>query len=202
VDTTIRQHFEPTDPDSIANAFAAHRRRTYFDRALLTLGLFLAATAVLLALLYAVLALFAPAIAHAGTGDEATQADAAGWLRVAYDAVTHGGPGAWKLVAGAALSLIVYALRTYSATPVPLLNFKIPLPAWFRTRRGGAVLVLALAFLGGLGHGLLAMSPGDALSLRMLESAAMVALAAIGGYEGLRALFSGSPPPLKPVPLR
>lgn len=188
----IRQRFEPTDPDSIANAFEIDRRnrRYSFDRVLLALGGSVLVAAILLGVIFAVLAMLAP-LAHADTGDSATQGDAVGWLRTAYDAIAHGGPGGYKLLAGAVLSLIVYALRTYSETPVPVLGFKIPLPSWFLTRRGGAVLVFILAVGSGLGHALLAGAP---LNLLTFESAAIVGIAAIGGYEGLRSLFGNQEP--------
>lgn len=191
----VTAQIPPTDPNRFANAFADRVKRHRSDRALLatfaTVGIMLALAALVIAILT-----FAEHLAFAQTAAApATAADQpTDWLGSAYNAIFAGGAGAWKIVAGAGLSLVVYAVRTYSVTPIPLLNWRLPLPAWFTGRRGGAVLVLALAFLGGIGHALLA---GASLNLDMLKSALLLAATAIGGYEGIRALFG---PQTAPTP--
>lgn len=99
--------------------------------------------------------------------------DAKGWLRAGYDAIVNGD---WKIAAGAVLSLLVLGIR------------RLPegwAPGFFRTDRGGVVLVLATSLLGGVGHALVARVP---ITFALVEAIVMVAVIAIGGYQGLKRL--------------
>lgn len=105
--------------------------------------------------------------------------DAFGWLRAGYDAIVDGD---WKIAAGALLSLLVLGIRRYGTK----------LPGFFRTDRGGVVLVLVTSLVGGVGHALVARAP---LSFALVESILMVAIIAIGGYQGLKRLIWPKPAP-------
>jgi hypothetical protein len=79
----------------------------------------------------------------------------------------------------------VYCFRRWGRAPLPWVGWKI-LPAWFGSDRGGVVLTLSLAFIGGIGHALAAGAP---VNLSLFEAAFMTALAASGGYVGIRRLL-------------
>lgn len=109
--------------------------------------------------------------------------DALGWIRAGYDAIVDGD---WKIAAGALLSLLVLGIRRYGTR----------LPGFFRTDRGGVVLVLVTSLIGGVGHAFVAGAP---LSLALVESILLVAIIAIGGYQGLKRLIWPKPPAKPPA---
>lgn len=115
----------------------------------------------------------APSAAPAPAAAHVDPEDPVGLIRAAYNAIT--GDRSWTLAAGALLSLLVLGVRR---TPW--------LPRWFKTDRGGVALVLGTALATGVSHALLA---GASVNLLLVESIVGVAIAAIGGYAGLRRLI-------------
>jgi hypothetical protein len=96
--------------------------------------------------------------------------DIEAFLKTAYDAVMHRD---YRLLAATLLIGIVALARKYGA--------RVPgkVGAFVASDRGGAVLALALAIIGGAANALLAAQP---LSLAMVGSAIYVAVLAAGGY--------------------
>lgn len=117
-------------------------------------------------------ALAAPADAGPdATPSEPDIGEAAG---IAYKAFTSKN---WSHFAAALLIVVTLVLRRY--TP--------QLPAFFKTDRGGVLLVFSLSLLGGLGHAVLAGASFTDFDLygRTIQ----IALEAIGGYVGIRKLI-------------
>jgi hypothetical protein len=96
--------------------------------------------------------------------------DIQAFLKTAYDAVMHRD---YRLLAATILIGFVAVARKYGA--------RVPgkVGAFVASDRGGAVLALGLALIGGAANALLAAQP---LSLAMVGSAMYVAVLAAGGY--------------------
>lgn len=96
--------------------------------------------------------------------------DAPGWVRVAYDAMQRHD---YRMLAAVLLVGFVAVARKYGA--------RVPgkVGAFVASDRGGAVLSLGLALIGGVIHALLA---GQPLGLAMLGTAMYVSFLASGGY--------------------
>lgn len=93
--------------------------------------------------------------------------------------------GNWKAAAAGFLILLVWAARKFGN--------KI---AFFRSDRGGPVLVFLMSFAGALGT---AMMAGEPISLKLFLTAAEVALMAMGGFVALKRIIWPEPtePPAK-----
>lgn len=97
--------------------------------------------------------------------------DIQAFLKTVYDAVMHRD---YRLLVATVLVGFVAVARKYGA--------RVPgkVGAFVASDRGGAVLALGLAIIGGAANALLAAQP---LSLAMLGSAVYVAVLAAGGYS-------------------
>jgi len=107
-------------------------------------------------------------------GEEATKpidpVDAAGTL---FEAMQKGN---WLAAMAAMLILFVWAARKWAGKVVP----------WLQTDRGGVALVLVSSFVATLAAG---MAAGKTPGLDELRVAFTLAVAAIGGYQGIRRLI-------------
>ncbi len=92
--------------------------------------------------------------------------------------------GQWQMVVAFMLVCLVYLARRFGE--------KIE---FFRSDRGGPILVFSISFAGSLGASMLADSPIDA---KLFLTAAEVALMAMGGFVGLRRVLW--PQPTKELP--
>lgn len=87
--------------------------------------------------------------------------------------------GQWRLLAGLVLSLLVWAARTWGSGAVP----------WLKTDRGGAVLVLFLALLGGIATSLAGNGP---FGLSLLVNSLSIAFTAAGGFAVVKKILAPS----------
>jgi hypothetical protein len=87
--------------------------------------------------------------------------------------------GQWRLLAGLVLSVLVWAARRWGSGAVP----------WLKTDRGGAVLVLLLALLGGIGTSLAGSGP---FGLSLLVNSLSMAFVSAGGYTVVKRILSPS----------
>lgn len=95
-------------------------------------------------------------------------------LKQGYVAITTGN---WRHVAALALILVTMLVR----------RFQKKLPKVLRGDRGGVITVFVLSLLGAVGH--TALAGASFGSLDLWETAALIALEAIGGFVGVKRLL-------------
>lgn len=110
--------------------------------------------------------------ALAATDIPTPDADAAGWLKLLYVAITS---KAWGVVAGLVLVALVYPLRRFG-------------PTVLKTPFGGLVLAFMIALAGTMG---VALAAGATLTLSLAASALATAASAAGIWEWLKAHIPG-----------
>lgn len=99
-------------------------------------------------------------------------ADAVGWVKALYEAVTS---KSWGIVSGLALVGLVYPLRRFG-------------PSIFKTAFGGMVLAFAVSLAGTMG---IALAAGAKISLALVASSLATAATAAGVWEWLKAHLPG-----------